>query len=143
MIVIRTRVNNGRISSNATEDIRKFISEYEGKSIEIVLKKARSKRTDLQNRYYFGCVVPIIQEALKDLGHRLDKDETHYFLREKFNYKELVNENTGESVKIPQSTTALTKTEFGEYIEKIAQWSAEFLNVAIPEPNEQTFLELA
>lgn len=143
MIVIRTRVNNGRISSNATEDIRKFISEYEGKSIEIVLKKARSKRTDLQNRYYFGCVVPIIQEALKDLGHRLDKDETHYFLREKFNYKELVNENTGESVKIPQSTTTLTKTEFGEYIEKIAQWSAEFLNVAIPEPNEQTFLELA
>jgi hypothetical protein len=110
---------------------------YEGKEIEVTLKKARSKRSDNQNRYYWGVVVEIVRQGLRDLGHRLDKDEVHYFLREKFNYKELVNEGTGESVKIPQSTTVMTKTEFGEYIEQIAQWSAEFLNVTIPEAGQQ------
>lgn len=142
MIVLRTRVNNGKISTSVQNEIKAFIGMYEGKEIEIVLKKARSKRTDLQNRYYWGCVVETVRQALKELGHRLDKDEVHYFLREKFNYKELVNENTGESIKIPQSTTAMTKSEFVEYVEKIAQWCAEFLNVAIAEPNEQTELEL-
>jgi hypothetical protein len=137
MIVLRTRVNNGTVSTTVQNEIKAFLNMYEGKEVEIVLKKARSKRSDLQNRYYWGCVVEIVRQALKELGHRLDKDEVHYFLREKFNYKELVNESTGESLKLPSSTTTLTKTEFAEYIERIAQWSAEFLNVAIPEPNEQ------
>lgn len=137
MITLRTRVNNGRLPSAVAGEIQAFLKMMDGKEVEVILKKARSKRSDLQNRYYWGCVVEIVRQGLKELGHRLDKDEVHYFLREKFNYKELVNENTGESIKIPQSTTALTKTEFGEYIEQIAQWSAEFLNLVIPEPSEQ------
>jgi len=39
-----------------------------------------------------------------------------------------------------KSTTELTKTEFGEYIEAIQRFAAESLNVTIPDPNTQTQL---
>lgn len=142
MITLLTRVNQGKVSTAVQNEIRTFLSMYDGKTVEITLKKARSKRSTPQNRFYWGAIIPIIQQGFKDLGTLLDKDETHYFLRERYNYKEIVNENTGESVKIPQSTTTLTKSEFSEYVEKIAQFGAEFLNVIIPEAGTQQSLEL-
>lgn len=97
-----------------------------------------NKRTDPQNRYYWGLVVPIIQKGIKDLGTDLTKEETHEFLKARFNISDLVNEQTGEAISIPLSTTRLNKEQFGEYIEKIQQFAAEFLSVEIPDPGTQT-----
>ncbi len=36
----------------------------------------------------------------------------------------------------------MTTTDFMGYIEQIQQWSAEYLNVQIPSPNEQIQIEL-
>lgn len=142
MITLRTRIQNGKISSVVKNEITAFMQMYEGKEVEIILKKARSKRSDPQNRYYWGCVVPIVCQELKNLGHRLTKEECHEWLKLKFNYKSVSNQH-GELIgDVPQSTTSLTKTEFGEYIERIAQWSAEILNIVIPEPNTQVEFQL-
>jgi hypothetical protein len=43
-----------------------------------------------------------------------------------------------ELVELTPSTTDLTTTEMMEYIEKVCLFAAESLNVAIPQPNEQT-----
>lgn len=142
-VILRTRINNKRLSSNVSNEIRVFIEMMDGKEIDIVMKKAKSKRSDRQNRYYFGCVVPIICQALKDLGHDLNKVECHEWLKMKFNYTSIADGQGNHISDIPKSTTRLTKTEFGEFIERVAQFAATHLNVAIPEPNEQTFLELA
>lgn len=100
------------------------------------------KRTGPQNRYYFGLVIPIVQQGIKDLGHDLTKDETHEFLKSKFNLIEVVNKNTGEYELIPQSTTRLNKEEFGDYIRKIQLFAADFLGLVIPDPGTQlTFYE--
>lgn len=140
MITIRTRVKNGKFTLSAANEIKNFLVPLEGKEVEITLKKARSKRTDRQNRYYFGCVVPIVCEALKDLGHDLNKVECHEWLKMKFNYTSVADREGNHIADVPRSTTTLTKTEFGEYIERVAQWCSEMLNITIPEPSEQVHL---
>jgi hypothetical protein len=40
------------------------------------------------------------------------------------------------------STTKMNKEQFGEYIDRITQWAAEFLQIAIPSPDEKLTLEL-
>lgn len=101
-----------------------------------------NKRSTQQNRYYFGLVVPLIQKGINDLGHELTKEETHEFLKSKFNLIELVNKDTGDYELIPQSTTRLNKEDFAAYIEKIQRWAADFLQLVIPDPNTQMEIDL-
>jgi hypothetical protein len=103
----------------------------------LVEVNAHNKRSNQANRYYFGLVIPLIQKGIEDLGTELTKEECHEFLKAKFNYQEIVNEQTGEFVSIPRSTTTLNKEQFGEYISKIQQFAAEFLNIEIPDPSTQ------
>ena len=98
------------------------------------------KRSNPQNRYYFGIVVPLIQKGIKDLGTELTKDEVHEFLKARFNISEVVNQETGEAISVPISTTRLNKEQFGEYIDRIQKFAAEFLNIEIPDPGVQTIL---
>lgn len=99
---------------------------------------AHNKRSNPQNRYYWGLVVPLIQQGIKDLGTEITKEECHEFLKARFNSEELVNTETAECVNIPRSTAALNKEQFSEYIGKIQQFAAEFLSIEIPNPGMQT-----
>lgn len=104
------------------------------------------KRSNPQNRYYFGLVVPLIQKGIKDLGTELTNEETHEFLKAKFNADEIhvVDKNTGELLyeSIPKSTTRLNKEDFSAYIEQIQRWAAEFLSIVIPDPGVQLKAEI-
>lgn len=100
--------------------------------------ESKSKRSLKQNAYYWACCLPIVQEGFKELGHELTLEEVHDFLKARFNFKEVVNFQTGEVIQIPKSTTELSKDEFGEYISRIQQFAAEFLHRVIPDPNSQT-----
>lgn len=112
-----------------------------GKKLKIVIARAGSKRSLPQNAYYWGVVVEEVRLGLLNLGHQLTKDETHYWLKFKFNPIWIPNEH-GEGEPIAGTTTTLTKTGFAEYIDKIIQWAAEYLSIQIPLPNEKLELSL-
>lgn len=122
------------------EELRALSSD---KDVEVTVevKKRKRYRSGLQNRYYFGVVVHLITDALRQLGHEVDKEDVHNFLKGKFLYIELVNETTGEIERIPKPTPECTTTEFMEYIEDCKRWAAQFLGIYIPEPNEQLEIE--
>jgi len=136
-IVLSCKVINGKLTNNVSNDIKQFIIANEGKFIELSLQRKRSKRSDLQNKFYWGAIIPIIQNAFKDLGYRITKEETHDILREKFLSQDAISKDGEVVAKIRVSTTTLTKSEFGNYIDEIVQWSAETLDCIIPEPNSQ------
>lgn len=118
-----------------------LLHNLKGKEVNIIISKKSKKRSSPQNRYYFGCVIPCIQQGLFETqGYWLTVDATHEFLKGSFNYKELVNETTGEVVKLPMSTTELSTIEFEEYLDRIRIFSDEFLNIIIDLPNEQSQL---
>ena len=138
MIIIQSIVTEGKLNKVATAEIKSILNKFEGKKVEITIKKARSKRSNQQNRYYHGCVIKIVRQGFKDLGYIMSPEETHEFLKDKFlDYEIMANSEGVEIGRKFKSTTELTKTEFCEYVDKIAQWSAEILNVVIPEPNTQ------
>lgn len=93
------------------------------------------RRSDQQNRYYHGCVIPLVKEGLNAMGYRVDDEETHEFLKLKFLTKKIANED-GEFIEFPGSTKKLTTVEFNEFIESVIQFGSEFLSITIPYPNE-------
>ena len=143
MLTILSKVSNGKLSINATNDVRRALNSFEGQNVEIVIKKARSKRSLPQNAYYFSGVVPIVKQGLKDLGYIMTLSETHEFLKDKFLQEEMIHPDTGEVIgKRTKSTTELSKMEMVEYIDSIIQFSAEILGVVIEPPLTQTTIDI-
>jgi hypothetical protein len=109
----------------------------------IVTIECKTKRRSLmQNKYYWGCVVPLVKQGLIDAGYRMTTEGTHEFLKANFNLIEIVNESNGEILKSIGSTTEMTTTKMMEYFSKITEWAEEYLNIQIPAPNEQLKIEV-
>lgn len=135
--------NSGQISLPKRMRVE-MAKAFKGKRIEVTVKQRYKQRSSPQNRYYWGVLVPSILLAFIDLGNDLQQDNpehlemVHGFLKDKFlhNGIEIANAQ-GELEQLPPSTTRLSTIEQEEYHEDIRRWSAEFLNVVIPLPNEQ------
>lgn len=95
-------------------------------------------RSNNQNSYYWGCVLPLVRAGLNNNGYREIKtnQEAHEVLKYLFLKKAVVNQDTGEVIELLGSTATLTTLEFNEYIEDIARWCSEYLGFALPLPNE-------
>ena len=112
----------------------------EGKLVEIEIKTL-PRRSDQQSKYYWAVIVALIQERLQDLGHEVDSDLTHDFLKSKFNSKKIVTEEGEVIGEIGGSTTRLSVSEFMDYISDIQRWAATYLDLVIPEPNSQSQMD--
>lgn len=137
--------HEGRLNINSDERpmFLEMLSRQAGKGISVLVRVEGKRRSPAQNGYYYGVVVGMIQNAIKDeWGELLTKDEAHELLKQNCNWKEVVNTATGESVKLAQSTANLSTMEFEEYLEKCRRFAEEYLNVRIPLPNEQTEINL-
>lgn len=133
------RIRDGKIEN--PEQVRKLFDQVKDGKWLVEISQ-HNKRSDQQNRYYFGIVVPLVQNGIRDLGTELTKEETHEFLKAKFNYSEVSNKDTGEYIQVPRSTTLLNKEAFSDYIAKIQQFAAEFLGIVIPDPGQQLEIEV-
>lgn len=131
-------VNGGALKLHNKSVFDSLICQFNGKDVNIVIEKQKRKRSSPQNRYYHGVVIPAIQYGLMETqGEWMNKKEVHEFLKSNFNYKELVNKESGEVVKVPITTATLSTIEFEEYIDRIRIFADTFLNLIIPLPNEQ------
>lgn len=138
------KVKGGKITLPRKRLQKEVASTFEGHGIEVIFQRKRNRRSSQQNRYYHGVVIPMVLNAFIDLGHDLQSGNAghhemiHEILKERFldNGIELSDAN-GEVIEGPCSTTRCTTVDFMEYLERIAQWAAEALNIVIPEPNEQ------
>lgn len=141
--VIYTGTVTDEIKIHRAKDFKaEVIRNFAGKDIQITVERKRKRRSLMQNAYYFGVVLPLVVSGLNEIGYRVDKDKTHEFLKSMFNKKELVNEQTGEILQTVGSTVDMSTVQMMEYFADITGWAAEFLNVQIPEPGEQTTFDL-
>ena len=132
------RVDNGKLTIiNRKGLIKDLASYFEGKKVTIIIEKYRKNRSNEQNSYYWGVVVEAVKIGLNDVGYKMNSEATHELIKYKFLQKELINEETGEILKTIGSTTELSTSEFMDLLAQIQQWAAEYLNIIIPDPNEQ------
>lgn len=122
--------------------LEEWIKQHAGKHVELTIKVQRKQRSTLQNAYYHAVVVKMVCEGLRDLGHEIDEDLTHEFLKGKFNSENVVG-NDGVVESIPRSTTEMNTVEMMDYVAKIQVWAAEFLGIVIPDPNQQMTIDMA
>lgn len=102
----------------------------------VIVEKRKKKRSLSQNNYYF-LLVAMIRDRLIDLGHDVDSETTHEMLKGRLLYSEMIDENSGEIIKIPRSTKKLGTSEFMDYIEDVKRFSAEVLDLVLPDAGSQ------
>ena len=140
-IEIYSKYESGKLANSKA--VKKAFEQLAGKDIKITIEPKRKKRSNEQNRYYWGVLVTHWQQLLKDEhGLIYSAQETHEFLKANFNKVEIVNEDTGEFLTAPKSTTINTTTQMEEYHEKCRQVAFEFFGAVIPLPNEQIELNI-
>lgn len=139
---IRSKVENGKLIRNRKQ-LNDVVSSFEGKEISITVEKAKKHRSNQQNRYMWGCLLPIVQQGLLEATGELRSVESiHYGILLKMfaPEREIVNTNTGEVITEAISSSEMSTVEFMSYIQDIQKWAAEFLGIDIPSPNEETTL---
>lgn len=127
-----SKVENGVLISNR-KPMSEAIKSFEGKIVEIRIRQNRSKRSTLQNNYYWL----ILSIFAKEIGYSVE--ELHEACKFKFLSNMVVLGNKEEV--FAHSTTKLSKSEFSDYVECIKQWAAE-LNIYLPDAGEQTEINL-
>lgn len=130
------RIEAGKLIISNRKRFESDIAGCQDCEVEIIVRK-RGKRSTQQNRYYWGVVVQEIRLRLKDLGHRLNAEEIHIFLKQKFLPLHIHDEIGTILATIPGSTAGLNKTQFSDYIEQIRQWAAEVLEIQVPDANSK------
>lgn len=130
----------GEISLFKKKEIGLALNEFRGKNCIVTIERKYNQRSNNQNRFFHGVVIPIIQQGLIDAGWNEAKSEawTKEFVKDRVLKKEFYNEKTGEVTIIPGKTSELTTVEFNDMIAEIQMWAAEYLGIEIPDPETQT-----
>lgn len=132
---MRGKVKDFKIYPDDVQALTNF-KRYEGKEVEVTIHIWTGRRSQRQNRYWHGVVVPAVTECLlENYGEIItDKDEGHEVCKYMFHYKVI---STGKkNHRIPRSTKNLKADEFARLIEKVNLWLTE-RGRYLPEPWEK------
>lgn len=104
----------------------------------ITITPNRKTRSNQQNAYLWGIVYPSVLFGLQDAGWEIiDEEQVHEYCKQAFAAREVINKDTGEVLILPNSTARMQTAEFNVYVDKIKAFALEYLNITIPEPNEE------
>ena len=123
--IFRGAVQQGKLKLERPKRFAELLAKLEGAQIELVLRKYRCKRSNPQNRYYWGVVIDLLAEHC---GY--EPEEMHDALKQKF-----LQIHGDTALPTVRSTASLNTLEFTNYIESIRHLAAE-MGVYIPDPNE-------
>ena len=118
-------VQNQRLKIYAKKTFETALLTFpEGTPLELTLRKETKKRTDPQNRYYWGVIIKMLGDYF---GY--EPEEMHEALKMEFL-------KVNGPIPTVKSTTKLTTVEFNDYIGRIIRWAAMEYGVVLPDPNE-------
>ena len=104
----------------------------------ITITHDRKTRSNQQNAYLWGIVYPAVLFGLQDAGWEItDEEQVDEYCKQAFAAREVINKDTGEVLSLPNSTARMQTAEFNVYVDKIKAFALEYLNITIPEPNEE------
>lgn len=132
MTLLFVPIRQGQFHFSETQ--KKILAEacqkYEGKTVRLIIKPDRHPRSDLQNRYYWGCV---LTEIAAETGHTTE--ELHEVFKEMFLERKFTAIK-GKEYPQAKTTTTLSTLEFMEYIDRITAFVAEW-GISVPPPEYQ------
>ena len=106
-----------------------------------ILPDELRKRSNAENRYYFGIVCKHAAAAFTESdGEKCDQNEAHERLKRECNGRrvERTHKQTGQMIvdTIGKSTKDLTTVEFEDYLTRCRTFLSEWFGIYVPLPNE-------
>lgn len=103
---------------------------------QVVVKKVRKPRSLDQNGWLWGCIYPMLLDALLNEGWEFTSvEQVHEFFKAQMTADKVVNKHTGEIITFPGSTSTMDTLTFSTYCEKLREYASEYLNLEIPDPD--------
>jgi len=134
-------VNDGKIATNIAQGIRNRLIEMEGQKVVIEIKKGGRRSTN-QNAFYWGVVIPCVQDLFLSGGATVTPEEVHCYLKEHvLGMVKMMVLPDGTRHSIVETSINLTTVKWEENIEKVRAWAAQW-NMQIPFPNEHEFNQI-
>lgn len=128
-------IRNGEIINKSA--VRKaFDSLKDGRYLMDI--EDRTKRSNPQNRYLHGVLIPEFRNALMSVGYDVPNNAVaKNIMKSIFLKRSVTNLETGEMMEYIQDTSDMTKEEGSILIEEVVRFCAENMSYVIPLPNEQ------
>lgn len=133
-------IKDGKLTLANRKRFDQELKDFKDCQVEIIIKK-KNRRSNPQNRYYWGVVVKEVQLRMIELGNEVDPETVHEYLKDKFNKVDVYGPGGEVIDSMGGTTTEMNKEDFGIYVDKIIRWAAEVLEITIPYANES--LELS
>jgi len=129
------KIRNGKLLIEKSDQFAKAISSLPDGLYTFEVKKVYDKRTNRQNKYYWGVVLPAFVKGYRETtGESISPDVAHDTLKSQFCFTDFVNPDTGEVVKVVDSTTQKKTVEFSEYVEHCRRFISEWFHYETPDP---------
>jgi hypothetical protein len=122
------KITDGKFIPERLDGFKLWLSTLEGEIVTVVVRKPVKDRSNQQNKYYFGCLIPLLGDHI---GY--DAESMHQALKMLF-----LVDRTREPATI-RSTASLSTVEFEDYTRRIREWASMELSVYLPLPNEYDF----
>jgi hypothetical protein len=137
---IHSKIVNGKCIENK-ESINKAFEQYEGKEVKITIEERKATRSTEQNNYLWGVIYPLLKKGFFDTqGEVYSIEQIHEAMKQRYNYIDSINKQTGDFVRLPKSTTKNNTKEQEAYHEELRRFALEWFNINIPLPNEKIIL---
>lgn len=129
-------VTGGHLPPTVRHQIADSMRKMEGKRLSVKIAEFKKRRSNNQNRFYFGPFIKAIREWFLEQGYVFSADEIHDFLWRKVVKKtEIVILPDGTEYERRLSSTTNSTTEWERDIDIIRAWAAE-RDLQLPFPNE-------
>lgn len=130
-------INQGKVPPSVSMAVKQACENSVGKKLCLSLSEDTNKRSNKENRYWWGVVVQHVREIFMEAGNDISPEDTHEFIKQHV----LASLDTifmpdGKRKFIVRSSTKWTTKEFEDNAEKVRAWAAN-LGYRIPLPNEE------
>jgi hypothetical protein len=130
------KVTQGRIVEALRKTIADCIAKFDGKIITISIEEKKKQRSNKQNRFYRGFIVPAIKDWLFEQGTNLTLDETHdWVVKRVWKYTEYVDTPDGEPYEKRRSSTEPDTVLWEQFQDVTRSWFAD-KGLMLPFPQE-------
>ncbi len=136
MQTIITVEPDGTIGDKSMNLLRVLLRAFAGKDVSLTAKRYAKQRSNPQNRYYYGVVLPIVVTFFKSYGNDVSPEEVHEYLKREVGglVKDIVLPD-GSEYRVTQSSTEADKLAWEDWMTAIRTWASKY-QVFIPLPNE-------
>jgi len=119
-------------SNKDKQSLINYLKELQNDYI-VNVKKQRNNRTNMQNNYYWSCIVQVLAN---ELGYY--PDEMHDILKVKFasEWETIPIEDKTIGIQKINSTARMNTKEFEVYADQIRIWALTELGIRLMLPNE-------